>query len=68
MRDPHNFWTVQVDTEQGMPYYKHFLTKRYAEKKFQEQVSQLREGCVTLSENYEFVKEFIKSNSTIIGV
>ena len=60
MRTPKSFWTVQVDTEHGMSYYKHFLTKWYAEKMFKEQCNKLDKGCVTLSESYEFVKEFIR--------
>jgi hypothetical protein len=60
MTSKHEFWTVQVDTERGMPYYKHFMTKWYAQKMFKAQCDKLDRGCVTLSKNYEFVKEFVK--------
>ena len=55
-----DFWTVQVDTDQGVPYYKTFSAKQYAERKYQEQVDKLDKGCVTLFQNHDFVKECVK--------
>lgn len=56
-----DFYTVQVDSDTGLDFYKTYTTKRYSEIIFGKQVQKLRAdrkgGCVTLFHNYEWVKE-----------
>ena len=56
----YKFYTIQVDTAAGMPYYHTFQTKAYAERIYRDQCEKLTEGCVTMFENHEWVKEFVK--------
>lgn len=58
-----SFYTVQVDSDTGLDFYKHYTRKSYAEGIFDKRVAILRDsgkrGCVTLFCNYEWVKELV---------
>ncbi len=59
-----NFWNVQTETKNGLDFYKTYYRRGYAERAYSYECNRLNMsgsgGVVTLFENHEFVKEYVK--------